>query len=185
MSESSSGSSPADPPPGPTQGFPPPQRSARVPVIVAIALAAVALIGDVGCSRPASEKPATTATTAATPQYSEQEVAQAQKAVCDAYNAGFLAIKTAGSKHSDDPNQQIVIALNIRLAFQVAAFHLIRTLDTNQATPHELAQNARDLSSAYEDAVLAWIAEKPASEVDAMNDAQMAPPERAIRKVCT
>lgn len=180
MPESSNGNGPRAR--GSSQGFPTLRRSPRVHALLVTGLvAAVLTLGVLGCSNRTDEKPTATAVA---PQYREQEVADARKAVCEAFKTSFLAIKVSAGKQSDDPNQQFMIATNARLAFQAASAHLYQVISENPATPPDLARNVRDLASAFEDLVLARLAEKPQPEVDPI-EKHMDAVDGAIRKVCT
>ena len=76
--------------------------------------------------------------TPATPQYSEQQVADAKKNVCGAYDTVLRAIKSAGALNSEDPNQKFMLAFNTRLAFNAAADYLLASASQNPAAPASL-----------------------------------------------
>ena len=70
-------------------------------MIIAIVVALLALaVAAASWFRPTHEA------TPATPQYSEQQVADAKKNLCDAYDTMYRAIQTAGPPTSEDPNQK-------------------------------------------------------------------------------
>lgn len=149
------------PPPGPPAGPPPAWPSAapkqsRTPVIVSLVIAVVAIAVALGAwFRPTDETPPDTK---ATPQFTDQQVSDAKNATCSAYDKAFKAVTTAGGQISDDPSSKFIISVNVRLATQVASSYLTKTITQNPATPVDLATNIRDISSIWEDIVLAQLA---------------------------
>ncbi len=102
----------------------------------------------------------------AAPQYSDQQVADAKKNLCDAYNDMHEAIRNAGGFTSEDPNQKYMIALNTRLAFNTAADHLLAAAARNPEGPSELLSAARNLAYSYQKVVLAQTAQASADALD-------------------
>ncbi len=90
MSQAPYGPGPAAPSGWPPQG-PPPSSSgpSRVPTIIAIVIALIA----VAVAIAAWFRPAPKAETPAAKTYSEQEIADAKKAVCDAYERVNKAVQ--------------------------------------------------------------------------------------------
>ncbi len=122
--------------------------------LLALALAAAAFF-----------KPQHDATPAA-PQYSDQQVADAKKNVCDAYTLMHRAITDAGSLSSEDPNQKFMISLNTRLAFSTAADHLLAAADRYPEAPSSLLDASRSLAFSYQRIVLAQTATAPHAELE-------------------
>jgi hypothetical protein len=108
----------------------------------------------------------TTPAVPTTPQYSEQEVADAKKNLCDAYDTMYRAVKKAGTTTSEDPNQRYMIALNTRLAFNTSADFLLGELGRNPASPSDLQEAVRRAAISYQSMVLAQIAESNKDELD-------------------
>jgi hypothetical protein len=162
------------PPPGPPAGPPPvwppvaPKQS-RAPVIISLVVGFVAVAVAIGAwFRPsAHEAPAAPSDT--TPQYSDQQVADAKKAMCSAYDKIYNALKGAGSQTSDDPTLKFIIAVNIRLATVANSNYLTKALAENPATPTDLANTFRDMTSAYDELVLAQLANAPKEDLDPLN----------------
>lgn len=149
MSDSSYGGPPADP----AGWMPPTNQSAhgasRVPVIAALVMSLAAL----ALAAAAWFKP-THPESDGKPQYSEQQVADAKKNLCDAYETMFRAIKSAGSLSSEDPNVKFMVSLNTRLAFNSGADYLLAKADENPQAPEKLIRATRSLAIAYQKIVL-------------------------------
>jgi hypothetical protein len=166
MSASPYGNTPGGqwpPPPGPPQ-CPPPgwpaatPRQPRLPVIISLVVALAAIAVAVG----AWFRPATDANSASPPdsksQFSEEQIADAKEAVCDAYDKTYKAVATAGRQQSDDPTLEFVISVNTRLATQFSSRFLSDVLEANPATPADLASHVRGMTSAWDNIVLLQLA---------------------------
>lgn len=156
----------------------PVQKSSRVPVIIAFVVAMLAL----GLAAAAWFKPTPEAPPAA-PQYSDQQVADAKKNLCDAYHATDRALTDAGSLSSEDQNQKFMISLNIRVAFTAGADHLLTAADQNPAAPPDLLKASRDLAFSYQKIVLAQTASDTHDALVPLYDEADASLS-LIRKVC-
>ena len=132
-----------------------------MPVIVAIAVSLLAL----GVAAAAFFKPQHDPAPAA-PQYSDQQVADAKKNVCDAYNLIHRALVDAGSLTSEDPNQKYMISLDVRLAFNTAADHLLAAASSSSAAPPGLLTATQALGYTYQKIVLAQTATAPNDELE-------------------
>lgn len=171
---------PPGPAPWPQQGFPPARGPSRLPVFLALGVAVVALGLAIGAwFRPAATTPAVPTS----PQYSEQEVADAKTAVCDAYDTTYKSLYAAGSRRSDDPTQTLPIAVNTRLAFHASADYLSEQLAQNPAAPSNLAEEVRKLASASDSLVLAQIADSSKDELDGISS-KLDSAESAIKAEC-
>lgn len=163
MSDSPYRGMPAGPTPSLPQGPAPSNGPSRAPVIIAIVVALLALaLAAASWFRPTHDE------TPATPQYSEQQVADAKKNLCDAYNTMLRGIKGAGALSSEDPNQKFMLALNTRLAFNTSADYLLSQANLNIAAPPRLLVEARTLAASYQKMVLAQIAEAPGGDLDSI-----------------
>ncbi len=119
----------------------------------------------------------------AAPQYSDQQVADAKKNLCDAYNDMDKATHYAGSLTSEDPNQKFMISLNIRLAFNSAADHLLAAAVQNPEGSEQLITSIKSLAMTYQKIVLAQTAVAPENEMKPLYtaaDASVA----AIKQAC-
>jgi hypothetical protein len=89
------------------------------------------------------------------PTYGEQQVADAKSKVCAAYAkvqnvVSVNVARTAG----DDPNSQLLIAVNARQVFAIGSAYLMTTLAEEPATPADLAAAANDLAHLYQVMIL-------------------------------
>jgi hypothetical protein len=147
------------PPPGPPAGPPPawppvtPKQS-RAPVIISLVVALIAVAIAIGAWFKPSDHEAQAVSSDTKPQYSGQQVADAKKAMCDAYDSAYKASANAGGQTSDDPTLKFVIAVNTRLATQFAANYLAKTLDQNPPTPSSLTGQIREIVALYDQIVL-------------------------------
>lgn len=164
MSDSPYGGMPAGPTPRIPQGQLPSNGPSRVPLIIAIVVALLALaLAAAAWFRPAPEP------TPAAHQYSDQQVADAKKNLCDAYITTYRSIQNAGNQSGSDPTQVFVVAINTRLAFQASADYLDSQLALNPAAPSDLATETGNISSGYHRLVLAQIAGAQREELDSVN----------------
>jgi len=164
MSQAPYGPGPAAPSGWPPQGPPSSSRGpSRLPTIIAIVIALIA----VAVAIAAWFRPAPKAETPAAKTYSEQEIADAKKAVCDAYERVDRALTATTSKGGgDQTTEDVLIGINVRLALTESAQYLLTRLAENPATPDVLAEAIRDASNAYQDIAIARLGEAPQSEID-------------------
>lgn len=146
----------------PTQGPPPGRGPSRLPTLIAIVIALVAVAVAVG----AWFRPAPKAETAAPRVYSEQETADAKKAVCDAFEKAFKALNV-NSRNPDNPEQALAVIANSRIAIHGAGTYLSAVLDGQQAAPQELADSVRKLSIEYQAMILDQIGDADRTTLDA------------------
>ena len=159
------------------QGFPS-QRSSRLPIIIALVLSLLALgLAAAAWFRPVREAEA------AAPQYSEQQVADAKKNLCDAYANSYKAVKAAGNVTSEDPNLRYMFALNTRLALNTAADHLLSEVDKNQAAPSRLLVVTTTLAYTYHEFLLSVFAEDSTEGREPISD-KMDTLEASIKREC-
>ncbi len=163
MSHAPYGQMPATPPPWPPH-VPPVGRSAsRLLGITGLVLGLLGLgIGTAAWFR-AAPKPEATA-------YTERQVADAKKAVCDAYAKGLRSIRTAGSKPVD-PTNWLPVAVNTRLAEVAVGNYLVNTLDANPATSSELREAISKLAQEYQDMALVQLADGRNSDYESVTTA--------------
>ena len=129
-------------------------------MFIAIAVAVIALAVAIGSwFRPTPEP-----TPVAAPTYTDSEIADAKKQVCDAFNLARDAIVTAGNKQ--DPANAMAVAANGRLAFFAGAQYLSDVLATLPAAPSEVAEPARQYSSAYKNLSLSLLSDKTPEQMD-------------------
>jgi hypothetical protein len=110
--------------------------------LVAVAAAVAAWLRPIPHNTPA---------TPAAPSYSGQQVSDAKAKVCAAYGkvqhtVSINSVRTAG----DDPNSQLLIAVNMRQVFVAGSAYLMTTLAEEPAAPADLAAAAGDLAHLYQ-----------------------------------
>jgi hypothetical protein len=122
-----------------------------LPTIIAIVIAVIAVAVAIGAwfrPMPKPEPPAAKT-------HSEQEVADAKKAVCDAYTRADRAVQAAGRRNGgDDQTAILAVAVNIRLALSESSSFLLRTLAENPAAPRDLQEQIRLASNTYQDVAI-------------------------------
>ncbi len=109
--------------------------------------------GAAGCSRPGASSEA------AKPAYSDQQVADAKKAVCEAYAKGIRSIRIVASKRAENPADTLPIAVNSRVAEVAVSTYFRDTLNTNPATPPDLQGLISTLAQNYQELVLIQLAD--------------------------
>lgn len=109
-------------------------------------------------------------TTEASPQYTEQETADAKRTVCDAHAMVDKATAIAGGETSEDPVVDFVIAVNIRTTASLGAATYLRVLDENPATPEDVATAIRELASTYQELLLSQIGQAAKQDLDRYYD---------------
>lgn len=151
-----------------------------MPTIIAIVIAVIAVAVAVG----AWFRPAPKPETPAAKTYSDQQVADAKKAVCDAFDQVKKAVNTAGGKSGENPSDAFIVAVNIRVALATSSSYLIEVLDANPATPVDLADPIRNLARTYRQIAMEQLGDTSAADLDPLGrsaDGQFA----AIKKACT
>lgn len=163
MSQAPYGPGPAAPSGWPPQGPPPSSSgSSRVPTLIAIVIALIA----VAVAIAAWFRPAPKAETPAAKTYTEQEIADAKKAVCDAFERAFNAL-TANSRQPDNPSEGLAVIANSRVVIHAAGTYLAATLGERPATPEELATPVKSLADQYQSMVLDQISGADRATLDA------------------
>lgn len=101
--------------------------------------------------------------------YSEQQVADAKKAVCEAYAKGMRSIRTVGSVKVD-PSNWFPTAINTRLAGFAAGTYLIDAQRGNPAAPSELRDLVEKVGTAYRNIALSQLADGTPQDYRSDND---------------
>lgn len=152
---------PPGPPPWPAAPSVP-RRGASVLGVVGSVLGLLGLIAGVG----AWLRPLPTAESSA-PVYSEEQVADAKKAVCEAYGEFNQALTATSNRDGgEDPTARLAVAVNIRLALYVGGDYLLKALDAHPATPPSLGEPIKGIASAYQQAAIKQLGEVPRKELD-------------------
>lgn len=150
--------------PAPWQGPPPSGGPSRLPTIIAIVIALIAVAVAIGAWFRPLPKPETPAAKT----YSDQEVADAKKAVCDAFDRGQKTLDVTGSKVGANPNDTFTVAVNSRVAIGAISTYWRSTLQKYPATPSEVAKILSSLADLYENILLTQLAEGSRSDLDAL-----------------
>jgi hypothetical protein len=138
--------------------WPPTQPSrghARWPVFVMFAITLVAVAAAVAAwLRPTPETKS-----AAGPTFGEQQVAGAKTKVCAAYLKVRRANEANATRNGgDDPNLQLLVAVNERQICVASSAYLLTTLGDEPATPSDLAAAVRKLADEYQVVTLNFLA---------------------------
>jgi hypothetical protein len=127
----------------------PPRGPARWPVIVMFAITLVAVGAAVAAwLRPVPE------TKSASPSavtFSAQQVTEAKSKVCEAFEKAQKASSSnSGRSGGDDPNAQLLIAVNMRQVFMSSSVYLLKTLAEEPAAPADLAAAVTKLADLFQ-----------------------------------
>ena len=143
--------------PAPVQGRSP----ARWLPILGAGLGLLGLIAGVGAwMRPAPSG-------GAAPVYSDQQVADAKKAVCEAFGLGIRSIRAAGARKPESPADQFpVTAVNIRLAAIAVGNSFFHAVSENPAAPAELSDPISQLGQTYQNIALIQLADGQKPDFD-------------------
>jgi hypothetical protein len=130
--------------------------------VVAIVVALIATAVAIG----AWFKPAPKPETPATKTYSEQEVADAKKAVCDAFQRTERALNTNSQRAGNTPTDDRAVIANSRIAINSAGSYLGFVVANEPATPPELATSVRNLAGQYQGMVVDQIGDVDAAQLN-------------------
>ncbi len=134
-----------------------------MPTITAIVIAVIAIAVAIG----AWFRPAPTPQTPAAKTYSDQEVADAKKAVCDAFDAVHEAVRiNTGRDGGTDPTAILAVAANARLSMYGGAGYLVDTLQSNPATPADLSAPVQKLANTFRYLTIQFMLNKQNSDLD-------------------
>ncbi|HRD13314.1 MAG TPA: hypothetical protein PLI79_15785 [Mycobacterium sp.] len=114
-----------------------------MPATIAIAIALVA----VAVAIAAWFTPAPKAEVPAAKTYTEQETADAKKAVCEAFDRGQATLSVTGRKTGADPNAAFAIAVNSRIAINTVIGYWRTVLQREPAAPEALAVVCHELGT--------------------------------------
>jgi hypothetical protein len=116
--------------------------------LIAVAAAVAAWL------RPMPEKKSPAA-----PTFGEQQVADAKAKVCAAYQKVRRANEANATRNGgDDPNLQLLVAVNERQIYVASSAYLLTTLGDEPATPSDLAVAVRKLADEYQVVTLNFLA---------------------------
>jgi hypothetical protein len=149
-----------------------------VPTIIAVVIALIAVIVAIA----AWFRPAPKVETPAEKTYSEQEIANAKKAVCDAYKQVSKTVNTAGAKSGSNPTDSFIVAVNTRMALATSSSFMTAQLAANPATPDDLAHAVLNLAARYQEIAMNQLADATTSDLDPLAtaaDQQIANIEKA------
>ena len=133
-----------------------------MPATIAIAIALVA----VAVAIAAWFTPAPKAEVPAAKTYTEQETADAKKAVCEAFDRAYHTLDANSRKAPNNPGDPFAIIVNNRLAIHMVADYLLLKLGENHAAPDDLGESIRRLSGTYYETVLEQIGDGNEAKLD-------------------
>jgi hypothetical protein len=103
--------------------------------------------------------PHSTSATPAAPTYSEQQVADAKAKVCGAFEKVHQVLQMNSTRSGgDDPNSQLLVAVNARQIFMTGSAYLLTTLSDYPATTSDLAAAISGLAHLYQTITLDGLA---------------------------
>jgi len=120
------------------------------------------IAGVAGCGRP------TASSEAAKPVYSDQQVADAKKAVCEAYAKGMRSIRIVAKRQPANDADRLGVAVNSRVGEVAVATYFLTAVDANPSAPIELKDRLRELAQQYQEIVLIQLADGGPSDWDAV-----------------
>jgi hypothetical protein len=135
-------------------------RPARWPMFIMFLIMLVAVGAAIAAwLRPI---PHNTSATPPAPTYSEQQVADAKSKVCAAIEKVKKANTTNSNRNGgDDPNGQLLIAVNGRQVYIASSQYILTTLADEPATPAELVAAGRRLATLYQVIAMDGLASDP------------------------
>lgn len=148
---------PQSPPPWPAQAPAPYRAPSRLLPILGVVLGSLGLIAGVAAWFRAAP---------AQPTYSNQQVADAKKAVCDAFTTAVNSFHVAGTQKAVDPTGKFLVAINARLAVIASGNYMRNEVEANPEAPKELRDLVNKLAKDYENIGLAQLAEESQRNVD-------------------
>ncbi len=137
-------------------------RPARWPMFVMFLITLVAVGGAIAAwLRPL---PHNTSATPPAPSYSEQQVADAKSNICAAYEKVKKASNMNANRNGgDDPNGQLLVAVNGRQVYIASSEYLLTTVGNEPATSAELAATARKLANLFQVIAMDGLASDPST----------------------
>jgi hypothetical protein len=124
-------------------------RPARWPMFVMFLITLLAVGAAVAAwLRPI---PHGTSATSPAPTYSEQQVSDAKSKVCAAYEKVHRVVQMNSTRSGgDDPNSQLLVAVNARQVFVAGSAYLLTTLSDEPAIAADLAAAVSKLAHLYQ-----------------------------------
>ena len=160
MSQAPYGPTPATPPPWPPQAAPARRGASQLLAILGLVLGLLGLgIGTAAWFRAAP-------TPAATPNYSDQQVAEAKKAMCGEFSAGQDMLLIVGNKRPPSAEESFVFTINSRVAIDAAMDDLRAALLEHPATPEPLKERIKGLVQNYQQLLFETLSDKTSSDID-------------------
>ena len=161
MSQGPYGPAPSGPAPWPAR--PSSGGPSKLPTIIAIVIAVIAVAVAIGAWFRPIPKPETPAAKT----YSEREVADAKKAVCSAFETAHNAVRiNTGRNGGTDATTTLAVAANARLSLYAGGGYLRDALEKNPATPKELASAVTDLSDIFRKIAIDYLADKSDADIE-------------------
>ena len=112
------------------------------------------IAGVAGCGRPAASSEA------AKPVYSDQQVADAKKAVCEAYAKGMRSIRIVARRQPENDADRLGVAVNSRTGLTTVSTYFNDRLAANPSAPAALREQLSKLAQQYQEVALAQLADE-------------------------
>jgi hypothetical protein len=94
--------------------------------------------------------------------FSAQQIAEAKSKACEAFEKAQKASRSnLGRSGGDDPNAQLLVAVNMRQVFMSSSVYLLKTLAAEPAAPADLAVAVKKLSDLLQVITLDGLAGDP------------------------
>lgn len=141
----------------------PMRRPSRWPTFATLLVSLVALGFAVAAWLRPLPEPSPPA--AAAPTFTDQQVADAKAKVCDAYGKVRRAVDMNASRSGgDDPNSQLLIAVNARQIYISGSEYLMTILAQQPAIPSDLAAKIQKLANLLQVITLDGLASDPSDQ---------------------
>jgi hypothetical protein len=122
------------------------------------ALLVVALLVTLGVAIVGWFRPLPNNKPAPVPRYTDQQVADAKAHVCAAYEQVRKAGDVAGARNGgSDPTSILAVATSTRQVLEVGSRYLTTKLETQPATPPDLAAAVRKLANVYQEMTIDYL----------------------------
>jgi hypothetical protein len=96
--------------------------------------------------------------------YSEQQVADAKKAVCEAYAMGMRTVRSVASRKAENDTEKLPVITVSATGELAAATYFVNILNSNPAAPSEVSQPLNRLAQQYQEVALIQLANGAPSE---------------------
>jgi len=100
------------------------------------------------------------------PVYSEQQVADAKTAVCDAYAKGMRTVRSVASRKAENEADKLLVIAVSATGELAAATYFFNILNSTPAAPSNIQQSLNRLAQQYQEVALIQLANGAPSEYE-------------------